>query len=579
VESRILLPDGIRKMARAESSPIFQLIRRVACDQRAQHLSDHDLLRRFVGQRDEAAFHALLLRHGPMVLEVCRGVLANEADAEDAFQATFLILASRAGAVRKGASVGSWLHGVAYRTALTARAQRATRPKHEAGATTRPVPEPDDPTWRDVRRVLHEEVAGLAERYRGPLVACYLEGRTQDEAAAHLGLGKTTLKERLEHARSLLRAQLVRRGLGPAAVLVAAAWPSASASACLPATLVSSTTKAAGAFAAEQAVSRGVIPVQVAALTEGVMSTMLPTKLKLAMAMWLVVGVLTGVGALAHSQGSGGPGAFVAAQGRTDKEARDALELPQPEADGGPADRAKFRAGAPVPQPEVEDGDPDAKWPTDPPRILEEDPYLLVPRYDGDVLSFGCVAKELKLTDKQVGDLWKLDRELSELTADMAHGERTREYTRALHKHLPQLLTPPQVKRFKQVGLQLLGIEGYRFVGALGYPEIQQALKLSGQQKDDIRALEKEARKEFNEAVEANGGIDVPKGLVLSTRIDKATLEKALLLLDNDQKKSWEGMVGTPFTYTRHDRPDPTDRITRRPDHPPFRRTTHTELC
>src|SRR5262249_36484268 len=186
-------PNGTRTMARAESSPILQLIRRVTCDQRAQHLSDHDLLQRFGRQRDEAAFHALLLRHGPMVLDVCRGVLANEADAEDAFQATFLILASRAGAIRKGASVGSWLHGVAYRTALKARAQRAARQKHETGATARPVPEPDDLTWRDVQRVLHEELSGLAERYRGPLVACYLEGRTQDEAAAQLGLGKTTL--------------------------------------------------------------------------------------------------------------------------------------------------------------------------------------------------------------------------------------------------------------------------------------------------------------------------------------------------------------------------------------------------
>jgi DNA-directed RNA polymerase specialized sigma24 family protein len=123
------------------------LIRRVACDQRAQHLSDHDLLRHFEGQRDEAAFHALLLRHGPMVLEVCRGVLANEADAEDAFQAAFLILASKARAIRKGASVEAWLHGVAYRTALKARAQLAKRQKHETGAPARPISVPDDLTW------------------------------------------------------------------------------------------------------------------------------------------------------------------------------------------------------------------------------------------------------------------------------------------------------------------------------------------------------------------------------------------------------------------------------------------------
>src|SRR5262245_6921926 len=133
-------------MAKAESSQILQLIRRVAGDQRARHLSDHDLLHRFGSQRDEADFHALLLRHGPMALEVCRGVLGNEADAEDAFQATFLVLASRAGAIRKASSVGSWLHGVAYRTALKARAQLAARRTNEARAGARPIPQPDDLT-------------------------------------------------------------------------------------------------------------------------------------------------------------------------------------------------------------------------------------------------------------------------------------------------------------------------------------------------------------------------------------------------------------------------------------------------
>src|SRR5262249_31418230 len=205
--------------------------------------------------RDEAAFHALLLRHGPMVLEVCRGVLGSEADAEDAFQATFLILARKAASIRKGASVGSWLHGVAYRTALQARANSALRQKNEARAPARRIAEADELTWREVRQVLHEELTGLAERYRVPLVACYLEGKTQDEAATQLGLAKSTLKERLERARSLLRARLLRRGLGPAAVLAATALPSATALACLSETLVASTIKAACQFAAAETVT------------------------------------------------------------------------------------------------------------------------------------------------------------------------------------------------------------------------------------------------------------------------------------------------------------------------------------
>src|SRR5262245_10703802 len=112
-------------MAKVVSSPILQLIRRVVEDQSVRQLSDHDLVQRFADQRDEAAFHTFLRRHGPMVLDVCRGVLGNEADAEDAFQATFLIFAQKASSIRKAESLGSWLYGVAYRTALKARAQLA----------------------------------------------------------------------------------------------------------------------------------------------------------------------------------------------------------------------------------------------------------------------------------------------------------------------------------------------------------------------------------------------------------------------------------------------------------------------
>ena len=229
-----------------------------------------------------------------MVLDVCRSVLGNEADAEDAFQATFLILVRKAPSIRKTASIGSWLHGVAYRTALKARVQSATRQKKEARAPARQVSEPDDATWREVRQVVHEELSGLAERYRVPLVLCYLEGRSQDVAAAQLGLATSTLKERLERGRSLLRARLVRRGLGPAAVLLATAWPSATASACLPATLVSSTGKAANLFAAGQSAA---VPVKVAALAEGVLKAMLVTKLRNA-TTFLVVIALIGTGVI-----------------------------------------------------------------------------------------------------------------------------------------------------------------------------------------------------------------------------------------------------------------------------------------
>jgi RNA polymerase sigma factor (sigma-70 family) len=279
-------------VVKAAASPILNLIRQAAEDPRLRELSDQELLQRFSVQKDQAAFHALLRRHGPMVLDVCRGALSNEADAEDAFQATFLVLARKAGSIRKSASLGSWLHGVAYRTGLKSRAQSATRDKHEARVTARQAMEPGDPSWRDVRQVLHEELSGLPERYRAPLVLCYLEGATQEAAAGQLNLAKSTLRERLERGRALLRNRLMRRGLGPAALLVAAAWPVASVSACVSPSVVSSTIQAASLFAAGQAAAAGVVSAKVAALTEGVLKAMLVTKLKNATAILVAIALI-----------------------------------------------------------------------------------------------------------------------------------------------------------------------------------------------------------------------------------------------------------------------------------------------
>src|SRR5262245_60653197 len=170
-------------MAKTAYSAILQFIRRISVDPRMRVAPDQELLQRFLGEQNEAAFEAILRRHGPMVLDVCRGVLANEADAEDAFQATFLVLARKAGSIRK-TKLASWLHGVAYRTALKARAGFARRRRHEAGVPEPEVLDPDSLTWAEVRSVLHEELGHLSERYRGPLVLCYLQGETQDEAAA-----------------------------------------------------------------------------------------------------------------------------------------------------------------------------------------------------------------------------------------------------------------------------------------------------------------------------------------------------------------------------------------------------------
>jgi RNA polymerase sigma factor (sigma-70 family) len=284
-------------MVEVVSSLILQLIRQAGEDPLVRDLPDRELLGRFQAQQDQAAFHALLCRHGPMVFDVCGGVLANEADAEDAFQAAFLILARKAGSIRKAASLGSWLHGVAYRTALKARAQSGARRKHEARVPIRQVSEPDDLSWREVRQVLHEELSQLPERYRAALVLCYLESATQEAAAADLGLAKSTLCERLERGRALLRTRLIRRGLGPTAGLAAVAAPTvALALAAAPASLVASTIQVGCWFAAGQALPAGAVSAQVVALAKGALRTMTATKLASVIVLVVAIG-LVGLGA------------------------------------------------------------------------------------------------------------------------------------------------------------------------------------------------------------------------------------------------------------------------------------------
>lgn len=187
-------------------------------------LSDGQLLEWFVSQREEAAFAALVRRHGPMVLSVCRRVLRNSHDAEDAFQATFLVLAEKAPRLRQPELLANWLYGVAYRTALHARRRASRRSEREREAATPPISSSDpEMESRELRRVLDEELQGLPEKYRAPLVLCYLEGMTNEEAARILGWPSGSMSYRLARGRELLRERLESR-LAGLSILLPAIW-------------------------------------------------------------------------------------------------------------------------------------------------------------------------------------------------------------------------------------------------------------------------------------------------------------------------------------------------------------------
>ncbi|MCI0638506.1 MAG: sigma-70 family RNA polymerase sigma factor [Gemmataceae bacterium] len=294
---------------------VLQSLRKVA-GPRLQP-SDSGLLARYVEDRDAAAFAGLLERHGPMVLGVCRRVLGNPADADDAFQATFFQLARNAAKIRRDGSVAGWLHAVAQRTAIKARARRKSHSALDENAKATADDPFGDIAWRELRGVLDEELSQLPERLRGPLVLCYLDGLTRDEAAQRLGWSLATLKRRLEEGRDLLRKRLAKRGLAPA-LLAIAVTSGTSLRAAVPETLRH--------VAAQSALHAAPVSASVQALLCS--GNWLPRSLlgKLAMSVLLLSAVLAGAFSLSTAA-------------KTDLPSADIEELHAPLADNPRVDR------------------------------------------------------------------------------------------------------------------------------------------------------------------------------------------------------------------------------------------------
>jgi RNA polymerase sigma factor (sigma-70 family) len=280
---------------------VLRHLRQLALPRNGGILTDGQLLERFLATRDESAFEAILCRHGPMVMGVCRRVLPCVQDAEDAFQATFLVLVHKAGSVAAREAVGSWLYGVAYRTACKARVSAARRRAKEMQmARPEAQQEPDD-LWRELRPLLDQELSRLPEKYRGPVVLCDLQGQTRKQAAAQLGCPEGTVSGRLARARGMLAKRLARHGRVLSTAAFATALAQGNASACVRPPLVGSTIKAATLVAAGHAPA-GVVSAPVAALTAGVLKAMSISKLKVVFAA-LAVG-LVGIGLGVSSWGA-----------------------------------------------------------------------------------------------------------------------------------------------------------------------------------------------------------------------------------------------------------------------------------
>jgi RNA polymerase sigma factor (sigma-70 family) len=276
---------------------VVRYLRTLVEAETSEGLSDGQLLDQFLLRQEGAFLEALVLRHGPMVWGVCLRVLRDHHDAEDAFQATFLVLARRAASVVPREKVGNWLYGVAYQTARKARAMRARRRLREGGGPDTQEPTAASPSPRgDLAELLDHELSRLPEKYRTPVVLCELQGKSHHEAAEQLGWPIGTVSGRLSRARAMLAQRLTRQGLslagGSLAVLLVQSGRTASAS--VP-TLAPSAVQAACVFAAGRAATAGVMSSEVTALAGEVLKNMLFTKIKIMTAALLVL-ALTGTG-------------------------------------------------------------------------------------------------------------------------------------------------------------------------------------------------------------------------------------------------------------------------------------------
>jgi RNA polymerase sigma factor (sigma-70 family) len=274
----------------------------------AAGLTDRELLERFAsraGEASELAFAALVARHGPMVLHACKAALRDEHDAQDAFQATFLVLVHKARSVWVRDSLGPWLHAVALRVATGARASSALRRSHERRRAKVASPSSDtrDGFDEELRTALHEEVGRLPEGYRKAIVLCDLEGLTHEEAARRLGWPVGTVKSRQARGRDRLRGKLVRRGLAPLSGTVIATLSAERASAAVPASLVDATVRMAALISGGQAAA-GLIPATAAVLTRVTIRAMLLARLRLVAGLVLLLGTVAATAGVAIHSGA-----------------------------------------------------------------------------------------------------------------------------------------------------------------------------------------------------------------------------------------------------------------------------------
>ncbi len=334
-------------MATTQLGAVLRHVWDLTADPNVNRQTDGDLLRTFLGWNEQTAFEALVRRHGPMVLRVCRRTLGNTDDAEDVLQATFLVLAQKAASIRKLESLASWLHGVAYRMATDARKAAARRHKYESRvkSTTQPQNPAASAAWQELQALLDEEIGRLSETLRAPFILCCLESKSYAEAAQQLGLQEGTIRNRLGRARKRLQEQLTRRGLSLTAVLTAAAVTTCDALSTVPRSLIRPIVEGGAQIVAGRGLSADLVSAKVMTLVKGATQAMFVTKCKSALVLLLCIAM--GGGGLGAAIVRAGAEPSAQAQNPPTKDGSDGAKKERPLTESAPA-RPKTKAGVEV---------------------------------------------------------------------------------------------------------------------------------------------------------------------------------------------------------------------------------------
>jgi RNA polymerase sigma factor (sigma-70 family) len=517
-------------MSTATLGGFLQHLRKAMAAETMASCSDGELIERFLASHDEASFHALLRRHGPMVCRVCRRALLEEQDVEDAFQGTFLVLARQAHRIRKRESLASWLHGVAYRVARDARKARGRRRKHEEqvspGESSSSLA--DEVSWKELRSILDEELVKLPERLRAPLVLCYLQGLTQDEAAQELEQSKSTFRRNLERGREVLGSRLRRRGATLAAALAAPLLSECTAPAAVSAALIASTCMAAAAIVAGQTMAAGV-SARAALLAERLAEPVSLSRVKIGAVVLLAI-MIAGFGRADVPGSNSQP----AAEGLTP------IEVSRTAPDIATVPGQVKELVCKVPCLILED-------------VVQRELKLSREQYDkivaivleadrphaDDIAALRKRAASLR--DKKLPVIAPLNPEdmAAAIQADQIRAQQQRsdqpllakiEAARnsALRQALSGILSEAQLRRMRQVELQLAGL------GAFGDPEVEKTLALSEDQKAKIRSI-------YGEPVAFDATLLASEGIFLMRSVPRV-----LELLSEQQRQAWHDLSGQP---------------------------------